>query len=98
MSPWARLPITASAAGLQPYQVIVNCPSIGMSLPEAEVLLRLDTGRLVPLSGSNNEEIRVLKEKHKALWEFSVLIDRSAWDRHEIIRHAAAARLERDSV
>ena len=30
----------------------------------------------LPLSGSNNEEIRILKEKHKALWKFFVLIDR----------------------
>ena len=32
---------------------------------------------------SNNEEIRILKEKHKALWKFFVLIDRAVWDKHE---------------
>ena len=46
-----------------------------MSLPEAEVLVRLEGGKIQPLSGSNNEEIRILKEKHKALWKFFVLID-----------------------
>jgi HD superfamily phosphohydrolase len=68
----------ASACGLAPYQVIVYCPSIGMSLPEAEVAVRQPGGRILPLSESNNEEIRVLKEKHKALWKFVVLLDRSA--------------------
>jgi hypothetical protein len=79
----------AAAAGLQPYQVIVYCPSIGMSLPEAEVPVRLESGNIVPLSGSNNEEIRILKEKHKALWKFFVLIDRGAWDRREQAHKAA---------
>ena len=83
--------VIAAAAGVQPYQVIVYCPSIGMSLPEAEVPVRLENGNIVPLSGSNNEEIRVLKEKHKALWKFFVLIDRAAWDRQEQAHNAAAA-------
>jgi hypothetical protein len=51
-----------------------------MSLPEAEVPVRLEGGRRTPLSGSNNEEIRILKEKHKALWKFFVLADRAALD------------------
>ncbi len=80
----------ATAAGLKPHQIIVYCPSIGMSLPEAEVRVRLENGCIVPLSGSNNEEIRVLKEKHKALWKLFVLIDRDAWDAHEAARRAAA--------
>jgi hypothetical protein len=80
----------AGAANLQPYQAIVYCPSIGMALPEAEVLVRLESGRIVPLSGSNNDEIRVLKQKHKALWKFYVFIDRNAWDKRELIHRAAA--------
>jgi uncharacterized protein len=83
----------ADAAGLQPYQIIAYCPSISMSLPEAEVLVRLETGNVVPLSGSNNDEIRILKEKHKALWKFFVFIDRGAWDRSEHARKAAEALL-----
>lgn len=83
----------AGAANLQPCQVIVYCPSIGMALPEAEVLVRLESGRIVPLSGSNNDEIRVLKQKHKALWKFYVFIDRNAWDRRELIHRAAAELL-----
>jgi uncharacterized protein len=74
----------AGAVGIEPYKVIAYCPSISMSLPEAEVLIRLQNGTIVPLSGSNNEEIRVLKQKHKALWRFFVLIDRTAWDRREL--------------
>jgi HD superfamily phosphohydrolase len=79
----------AGAAGLQPYQVIAYCPSKGMSLPEAEVLVRRENGRILPLSDGNNEEIRILKQKHKALWKFCILLDRSAWRRHEQVRNAA---------
>ena len=71
----------AEAAGLDHCQVIVYCPSVGMSLPEAEVPAILEGGKVLPLSGSNNNEIRILKEKHRALWKFLVLIDRDAWDR-----------------
>ncbi len=83
----------AHAMGVQPYKVIAYCPSIGMSLPEAEVLVRLESGKIVPLSGSNNEEIHILKEKHKALWRFFVFIDRGAWDKRDLARSAAAQRL-----
>jgi hypothetical protein len=84
----------ASEAGVPAHQVIIYCPSFGMSLPEAEVLVRMEGGRLLPLSGSNNEEIRILKDKHKALWRFFVLIDRAAWKHHHTIAQAAAQYLE----
>jgi len=80
----------AAAAGLDRHQVIVYCPSLGMSLPEAEVPVRLERGQVLPLSGANNVEIRVLKEKHRALWKFLVLVDRGAWDFHERVRDAAS--------
>lgn len=83
----------AGALGIEPHQVIVYCPSIGMSLPEAEVLVRLENGSIVPLSSSNNEEIRVLKQKHKALWKFFVFIDRAAWDQRELARRTVAKLL-----
>jgi HD superfamily phosphohydrolase len=66
----------ASDLGVEPHKVIIYCPSPGMSLPEAEVTVRLPDGSLVPLSGSNNDEIRILKDKHKSLWHLSVLLDR----------------------
>jgi len=82
----------ARAAGVESEHVIIYCPSIGMSLPEAEVQVRLDGGRASPLSGSNNDEIRILKEKHKALWKLFVLVDRSeGTDKREAVRRAAAA-------
>ena len=62
-----------------------------MSLPEAEVPVRWDRGGIRPLSASNNEEIRILKEKHKELWKFYVLIDRDVRDRSERVKNAAAA-------
>jgi hypothetical protein len=81
----------ARAAGIQPHEVIIYCPSFGMSLSEAEVPVRLDHGEIQPLSGGNNEEIRILKEKHKELWKFYVLIDRDVWERHDRVKNAAAA-------
>jgi hypothetical protein len=79
----------ASAAGLEPHQVIVYCPSFGMALPEADVLVRMEGGKVLPLSGSNNEEIRILKDKHKALWKFFVLVDRAASDKQDVVARAA---------
>jgi HD superfamily phosphohydrolase len=80
----------AAAAGLEPHQVIIYCPSLGMSLPEAEVPVRMDGSRLLPLSGSNNEEIRILKEKHKALWKFYVLVDRAGQGKSSAVANAAS--------
>ncbi len=79
----------AAAAGIEPHEIIIYCPSLGMSLPEADVLVRWEGGRLMPLSGSNNDEIRILKDKHKALWKFFVLIDRNVWDRRDRVKQAA---------
>jgi HD superfamily phosphohydrolase len=81
----------ARASGIRPQDIIIYCPSFGMSLSEAEVPVRLDRGQRRPLSGGNNEEIRILKEKHKALWKFFVFIDRAVWDEKEVVRDAAAA-------
>jgi uncharacterized protein len=81
----------ARASGIQPHEIILYCPSFGMSLSEAEVPARLERGQISPLSGSNNEEIRILKDKHKGLWKFFVLVDRDVWDRRERVRSAAAA-------
>jgi len=81
----------ARASGIQPHEIIIYCPSFGMSLSEAEVPVRFEHGVIRPLSGSNNEEIRILKEKHKELWKFYVLIDRDVWDRRDRVKNAAAA-------
>jgi HD superfamily phosphohydrolase len=78
----------AAAAGVEQHQVIIYCPSISMSLPEAEVPVRLEDGRLAPLSGSNNDEIRILKEKHKALWKFYVLIDGDVANKSQAVQRA----------
>jgi hypothetical protein len=80
----------AAAAGVDSRDIIIYCPSFGMSLPEAGVLVRTEGGQVMPLSDSNNDEIRILKEKHKALWKFYVLLDRGAWSRHERVQQAAA--------
>jgi uncharacterized protein len=82
----------ARASGIQPHEIIIYCPSFGMSLPEADVPARLDRG-VRPLSASNNEEIRILKEKHKELWKFYVLIDREVWDKRDRVKSAATAHI-----
>jgi len=81
----------ARASGIQPHEIIIYCPSFGMQLSEAEVPARLDGGRILPLSASNNEEIRILKDKHKGLWKFVVLIDRDVWDRRDRVSSSTAA-------
>jgi HD superfamily phosphohydrolase len=81
----------AEASGIQPHEIIIYCPSFGMSLPEAEVPVRLEQGGVRPLSAANNEEIRILKEKHKELWKLYVLIDREVWDRRLRVQGAARA-------
>jgi len=81
----------ARASGIQPHEIIIYCPSFGMSLSEAEVPVRSDRAEIQPLSSGNNEEIRILKEKHKELWKFYVLIDRDVWDRRDRIKSAAVA-------
>jgi len=85
----------ARAAGVEPHQILLYCPARGMSLVEAEVPVRLPGGAILPLSGANNDEIRVLKDKHKALWSFFVFMDRSAWDRSEAAGSAAAESVRR---
>jgi hypothetical protein len=65
-----------------------------MALPEAEVPVRLSANGPIPLSGANNSEIRILKEKHRALWKFLVLADRGSASRHDSIARAAEAYLE----
>lgn len=79
----------AAASGIEPRRIIIYCPSFGMSLPEASAPVRR-LGENHPLSGENNEEIRILREKHKALWKFYVLIDREVWDRRDRVSGAAA--------
>jgi HD superfamily phosphohydrolase len=86
----------AQALGVEPYKVIVYCPSIRMSLPEAEVRVRLETGRVIPLSDSNNEEIRVLKQKHKSLWRFFIFLDRDAWGQRDLAHQTATRCLALD--
>jgi hypothetical protein len=60
-----------------------------MALPEADVLVRMEGGKVLPLSGSNNEEIRILKDKHKALWKFFVLVDRAASAKQDAVARAS---------
>jgi HD superfamily phosphohydrolase len=86
--------ILAETAGIDPSRIIVYCPSFEMGLPEADVLVRMQGGKLLKLSDTDNEEIRILREKHKALWRFFVLVDRWEWpSTHEALARAAAQYL-----
>ena len=65
-----------------------------MGLPEADGLVRMQGGKVLPLSDTDNEEIRILRDKHKALWRFFVLVDRSHWpSTHEALARVAAQYL-----
>jgi hypothetical protein len=50
-------------------------------------------GAIQPLSDGNNEEIRVLKDKHRALWKFYIFADRTASDCSHRIADAARHHL-----
>jgi len=65
-----------------------------MSLPEAEVPVRMEGSRIHPLSGANNDEIRILKEKHKALWKFYVFCDKDGYARRDELARAATEILK----
>jgi len=84
----------SSQAGLQPHQIIIYCPSFGMSLPEAEVPVRMGNARIHPLSGANNDEIRILKEKHKALWKFYVFCDKDGYAKRDELARTATEILK----
>ena len=49
----------------------------------------LPAGTTFNASGSNNEEIRILKDKHKALWKFFVLVDRAASSKQDVVARAS---------
>ena len=83
----------AASAGIEAHQVIIYCPSMGMALPEAEVTVRWEGGRLAPLSG-DNDEIRILKDKHRGLWKLFVLVDRAVLGNADKIKRAAADIIE----
>ncbi|MBI4612269.1 MAG: HD domain-containing protein [Planctomycetes bacterium] len=76
---------------LEKGDVVVYCPSAGMSLKEAEVPLRLSAGRPRPLSELGLPEVEELRQKHRNLWKFYVFVSP---ERPEAVRDAARAAEE----
>jgi len=66
----------AGALRVPPSAVIVYCPSPAMALKEADVYVHVDPKAPRSLAEMRNPEVEFLKEKHRALWRFYVLVDR----------------------
>ncbi len=81
----------ARALGVGPPGVIVYCPSPSMALKEADVRVHVDPRAPRSLAEMRNPEVEVLKEKHRALWRFLVLLDRELPD---AVRRRAGALCE----
>jgi len=78
----------AGALRVPPSAVIVYCPSPAMALKEADVFVHVDPKAPRSLAEMKNPEVEFLKEKHRALWRFYVLVDRELPAR---VRERAAA-------
>ena len=66
----------AGELGLPEHAVAIYCAPVEMALKEAQVPARMGGGRMQNLAELNSEEIRLLKQQHRALWSFYVFIDR----------------------
>lgn len=80
----------AGALRVPSSAVIVYCPSPSMALKEADVWVHVDPEAPRSLAEMRNPEVEFLKEKHRALWRFYVLLDRELSPR-QFARAAAAA-------
>ena len=66
----------AEELSLPQHAVAIYCAPAEMALKEAQVPARMGEGRIQNLAELNSEEIRVLKQQHRALWSFYVFVDR----------------------
>lgn len=62
--------------GLPEGSVILYCPSTDMALKEADVLVRLKAGDILPLRELKLPEVGVLIDKHRQLWRCYVFLRR----------------------
>jgi len=58
--------------GTPHWAIAIYCPPMGMRLKEAEVPILTSGGRVTALSELDNDEIQLLKERHRDLWKFYV--------------------------
>lgn len=71
----------ADELGIPEAHVIVYCPSPKMQLKEANVLAQVGPDECRPLSALGHPDVEALKEKHRGLWRFYVLLRRDHPDR-----------------
>ena len=64
----------AEALGVPVHHVALYCAPPGMALKEADVPVTMPGGKMDNLSAFNSEEIRVLKDQHRALWRLYVFV------------------------
>jgi HD superfamily phosphohydrolase len=91
----------AGALRVPASSVIVYCPSPAMALKEADVWVHVEKEAPRSLAEMRNPEVEFLKEKHRALWRFYVLLDRDLSPRHfsraaEIAARVIGVESERD--
>lgn len=79
-------------AGLAPGDAIVYCPAPGMALKEADVPVEVDGGALRSLEDLARPDIEHLRERHRDLWRFYVLVGAGSVDRRAALEAACAAR------
>lgn len=58
----------------KPGELIIYCPAAEMQLKEAEVLIKIDPQGPRSLASLKLPEVEVLREKHRNLWRFYVLV------------------------
>lgn len=66
----------AQRLGIPPAHVIIYCPSPKMQLKEADVPVEVAEGEVRPLASLGHPDVHSLKEKHRGLWRFYVLLRR----------------------
>lgn len=66
----------ADRLGVPAAHVIIYCPSPKMQLKEADVPVEVAEGEVRPLASLGHPDVDALKEKHRGLWRFYVLLRR----------------------
>jgi HD superfamily phosphohydrolase len=66
----------ADRLGIPVAHVILYCPSPNMQLKEADVPVEVADGEIRPLATLGHPDVEALKEKHRGLWRFYVLVRR----------------------
>lgn len=67
--------ILTRALKLKSGELILYCPGSDMALKEANVMVKIDSGKPQKLSKLKIPEIEVLLDKHRELWKFYIFVN-----------------------